>query len=236
MNMRSCGGSDAMAPTIYHSGRSEDVAAVVEALLEQGIERIALVGYSMGANLVLKYAGEGCAPQVRAVVGVSPLMDLAASSAALHEPQNRVYEWRFLHAMKARLRAKALLFPALYGILEQEGVYRRMRTMRDFDGEIVARFGGFRDADDYYQSVASSRYAVTLRVPTLVLHAQDDPFIRILETTRHALRNNPHVTYVETQHGGHCAFLADRQAGAADRHWAEHTLLGYLLATASHLG
>ena len=233
MNMRSCGGSDALAPTIYHSGRSEDVATVIDALVaRQGLTRIALVGYSMGANLVLKYAGEGCHPQVHAVVGVSPLMDLAASSRALHEPQNRIYEWRFLRAMKRRLRTKAALFPALYGMLEGEGVYARIRTMRDFDHQIVARYGGFASADDYYQRVASSRYAATLRVPTLILHALDDPFIRILPSTSQALRSNPRVTYVESQHGGHCAFLSGAQADRADPHWAEHRLLGYLLATA----
>jgi len=236
MNMRSCGGSDAIAPTIYHSGRSEDVRALVDALVELGLTRIALVGYSMGANLVLKYAGEACAPEVKAIATVSPLMDLAASSAALHEAQNRVYEWHFLRAMKRRLRAKAALFPALYGTLEQEGVYERIRTMRDFDGEIVARFGGFRDADDYYQTVASSQFARDLPVPTLVLHALDDPFIRMLASTSRALRANPRVTLVETQHGGHCAFLADAPGPATgtggDRHWAEHTLLGYLLAQA----
>lgn len=150
MNMRSCGGSDALAPTIYHSGRSEDVAAVVQALIrDRGLERIALVGYSMGANLVLKYVGEACPPQVRAVAAVSPLMDLAASSRALHAPQNRIYEWRFLRAMKRRLRVKAALFPALYAPLQQQGVYRRIRSMRDFDDQIVARYGGFRDASDY---------------------------------------------------------------------------------------
>lgn len=232
MNMRSCGGSDALAPTIYHSGRSEDVAAVVSALVgKHNLGNIALVGYSMGANLVLKYAGEGCAPQVQALVGVSPLMDLAASSAALHEPRNRVYEWRFLRAMKRRLRAKALLFPALYGTLAEEGVYARIRTMRDFDGEIVARYGGFRDADDYYTRAASSQFAARLPVPTLILHSLDDPFIRILDLTTQALRANPQVTYIETQHGGHCAFLADNR-NRDDRHWAERTLLGYLLASA----
>ncbi|HEY0786896.1 MAG TPA: alpha/beta fold hydrolase [Acidobacteriaceae bacterium] len=226
MNMRSCGGSDALAPTIYHSGRSSDVGDLVRALVErEGVQRVAVVGYSMGANLVLKYAGEGAASEVSAVVGVSPLMDLALSSRALHEPANRVYERRFLRAMKRRLRAKARLFPALYGMLEEEGVYARMRSMRDFDGEIVARYGGFRDADDYYASVASSRFAATLAVPTLLLHAADDPFIRLLPETRAALMENPHVRYVETAHGGHCAFLAT----GGERHWAERTLLAWLL-------
>ena len=137
--------------------------------------------------------------------------------------------------MKRRLRAKAALFPRLYGTLAEEGVYARIRTMRDFDGEIVARYGGFRDADDYYATVASSQFADRFPVPTLILHALDDPFIRILKATTRKLRANPQVTCIETQHGGHCAFLADNQ-DRGDRHWAEHTLLGYLLATATLQG
>ncbi len=231
MNMRACGGSDALAPTIYHSGRSGDVAAVVQALLSEGCERIALVGYSMGGNLVLKYAGEHWCPprELCAVVGVSPLLDLAPSSAALHLPSNRLYEARFLRAMKRRLRAKAVLFPDLYGQLEREEVYRRIRSLRDFDGEIVARYGGFRNADDYYEQVRSSRYAGSFRLPTLILHAADDPFLRMLPETRAALRANANVEYVETEHGGHCAFLANGNGEDGGR-WAEETLAGWLLS------
>jgi len=88
------------------------------------------------------------------------------------------------------------------------------------------RPGGFADADDYYYSVASSQYAARFRVPSLILHSLDDPFIRMLAATRSALIDNPHVTYIETQRGGHCAFLAG--AKNDDRRWAEATLLGFL--------
>ena len=230
MNMRSCGGTDALAPTIYHSGRSGDLAAVTAALgREWDLARVALVGYSMGGNLVLKYAGEcsvaGGGPF--AVVGVSPLMDLAVSSAALHEPQNRIYEWKFLRAMLGRVRRKAALFPDVFAVLKQERVPARIHSLRDFDHEIVARFGGFRDADDYYESVASSHFSASFKMPTLILHSLDDPFIRMLPSTREALAANPSVTFVETSHGGHCAFLA----AGRDTFWAEQTLLGFLLAT-----
>ncbi len=227
MNMRSCGSSDVLAPTIYHSGRSEDVRAVVDALRELGLGRIAVVGYSMGANLVLRYAG--MSPAADAFVGVSPLMDLRPSSNALHLLSNRFYERRFLRAMKRRLHVKARLFPTLYSSLEREGVYRRIRTMRDFDGEIVARFGGFADADDYYETVRSSRYAGAFRAPTLILHAEDDPFIRMLPATRAALEANPYVDYVETARGGHCAFLAE-PSGEDGGRWAEETLARWLVA------
>ena len=228
MNMRCCGGTDDLSPTIYHSGRSGDVGRVVEAIVrEQGVEAIALVGYSMGGNLVLRWAGEVAADpprQLKAVVGVSPLMDLAASSAALHRPQNRMYQWHFLKSMIARVRRRMKLYPRIYS----DAQVGRIRSMRDFDEYIVARYGGFAGADDYYARVASSKYAAAMRVPTLILHSLDDPFIRILPETRAALIGNPHVTYVETERGGHCAFLAP-PSGLDDGRWAEKTLLGFLL-------
>ena len=228
MNMRTCGGTDHLSPTIYHSGRSGDVGRVLDAIIAQHqLESIALVGYSMGGNLVLKYTGELAAsapPQLKAVVGISPLMDLAISSAELHRPVNRAYEWHFLRNMVARVRRRMQMYPRIYADAQVD----RIRSMRDFDEYIVAPYGGFLDADNYYYTVASSRHAASLRVPTLILHALDDPFIRMLPETRDALIANPHVTFIETQQGGHCAFLAPA-AESGDGYWAEKTLLSFLL-------
>lgn len=232
MNMRSCGGTDDICPTIYHSGRSGDVAAVLRTIVEKhGLESVALVGYSMGGNLVLKFAGEVAASppkQLKALVGVSPLMDLAVSSAALHERQNRLYEWHFLRNMIARVRRRMTLYPAIYGGAE----LAKIRSMKLFDDHIVARYGGFADAEDYYEKVASSHFAGELSVPTLILYSVDDPFIRLLPTTRASLIANPNVTYVETGRGGHCAFLEAAKNGY-DGRWAERTLLGFLQAHAN---
>jgi uncharacterized protein len=146
----------------------------------------------------------------------------------LHEPQNRMYEWHFLRNMIARVRRRTVLFPAMYGDARVD----QIRTMRLFDEHIVARYGGFADADDYYSSVASSRYADRLNIPTLILHSVDDPFIRMLPATTAALIANPNVSYVETQRGGHCAFLETPQNGD-DGRWAEKTLLGFLQSHAN---
>ena len=109
------------------------------------------LAFRWAANLVLKYAGEAgsqaAPPELRAVVGVSPLMDLAPSSKALHEPANRIYEWKFLRGMLRRFRKKVGLFPQIYSF---DGL-DRIRSMRDFDQNVVARYGGFADADDYYR-------------------------------------------------------------------------------------
>lgn len=229
MNMRSCGAGEQFSPSIYHAGRSEDVAVVMAELARaQLIRSFALVGYSMGGNLVLKLAGELGAvppPYLKAVVGVSPVMDLVASAAALHEPQNRLYEKRFLTDLLKHFRHKVELYPDLYSV---DGL-NKIRTIRQFDEQVVARYGGFAGADDYYRSVASSNRVQDITVPTLILHALDDPFIRMTPDTRAKLVANPRVTLVETRHGGHCAFLSLEPGDAG--YWAERTLLDFLLAT-----
>ena len=229
MNMRSCGDGEEFSPTIYHAGRSEDVAIVMAELARTYLIRsFALVGYSMGGNLVLKLAGERGAAgpsYLKAVVGVSPLMDLAASSAALHEPQNRLYASRFLNEELKRFRRKIELYPGLY---TSRGL-DKIRTVRQFDEQVVARYGGFTGADNYYCRVASSNWAQDIAVPTLILQALDDPFIRMTPDTRAKLGANPRVVLVETRHGGHCAFLSLEPGDAG--YWAERTLLDFLLAT-----
>jgi uncharacterized protein len=227
VNMRNCGGTEELSPTLYHSGLSGDIATVMRTLAaEKGLRAFALIGYSMGGNLVLKLAGELGAdgPEyLKAVVGVSPAMDLAVSADALHNVSNRVYEWKFLVGLRRRFRRKAALFPAIYST---EGL-ERISTLRQFDDQITARYSGFRGADDYYDRASSSHGAPHIAVPTLILHALDDPFIRMLPPTRAALLANPRVRLVETSHGGHCAFLAP--AVDYDGYWAERLLLDFLL-------
>jgi len=227
MNMRNCGESDALTPTLYHSGLSGDVGAVIDHFAQLfSLKRVALVGYSMGGNLVLKLAGEwGSRAPLCAVATVCPAVDLSPGADALHEPANRAYEWRFLRGLKNRYRRKAALFPSMY----ENGAAEPVRTIRQFDHRIVARYCGFNDADDYYYRAASARVVDKIAVPALVLCSQDDPFIRLLPETRAKLEANPHIAFVETRHGGHCAYLS-RDPGN-EIHWAESTVIRYLLAT-----
>ena len=224
MNMRNCGGTDALSPTLFHSGRSEDVGAVVRHFTDRfGLKRVALIGYSMGGNLVLKMAGEwGDKAPLFAVAAVCPAIDLAAGSDALHEPANRGYEWHFLRGLMRRFRRKVALFPELY---DTTGI-GPIKSLRQFDNEIVARYCGFADADDYYYRAASARVVDKIVVPTLVLQANDDPFIRLFPETRAKLRANPHIAFAETRHGGHCAYLSRDQGD--EIHWAEAAVIRFL--------
>ena len=233
MNMRNCGGTEELSPTLYHSGYSNDVRVVMETFVrESALEDVALVGYSMGGNLVLKLAGEfGAQPPayLKTVVGVSPAMDLAASADALHEPWNRVYEWKFLRGLLRRYQRKVALFPQIYKLASLQ----KVRTLRQFDDRITAAYSGFTGADDYYARSSSARLAAGITVPTLIMHALDDPFVRMLPATRAALLANPQVTLVETRHGGHCAFLGpavfEDAARTDDGYWAEKMLLRFVL-------
>src|SRR5437016_236821 len=225
MNMRNCGGTEKLTPTLYHSGLSGDVGAVARTLIEQDqLEHIALVGYSMGGNLVLKLAGEwgSAAPrELKAVAAVSPASDLAACADAIHElKSNRVYEWKFLGGLMRRFDRKRLLFPDIYRELK-----RRPRSIREFDEIITAPYCGFTGADDYYYRAAAARVVNKIAVSALVIHAKDDPFIRILPETREKLQANPQVTLIEPDHGGHCAFLA--QPNGYDGRWAERSVVNF---------
>lgn len=226
MNMRNCGGSESLGPTLYNSSMSADVRAIAEALIaEDKLQKLAFAGFSMGGNLVLKMMGEwgSAAPaEVKAGIGISPAMDLAASADALHEAANRIYEWKFLRGLRQRIRRKAELYPGRYDVRYLRG----LGSLREFDDQITARYCGFAGAEDYYQRAASSRLLDAIAVPTLVVHAQDDPFIRVLPETAEKLARNPNITYVETEHGGHCAFLAD--ANGYDGRWAERQMIAFL--------
>jgi uncharacterized protein len=234
MNQRNCGGMDHCAPTLYNSSLSADVAAVAQHFVaSEGLSRFALIGFSMGGNLVLKLAGEwGTAhpPQFRAVAAVCPAVDLAPSADALHEPANRVYEYYFLLQLFRRFRRKAKFFPNGFDLSRLRGI----SSVREFDDRITAYYCGFADADDYYARAAAANVIDRVAVPALIIHAMNDPFIRIKPATRQRILANPKITFVETEDGGHCAFLAERNGVDSssgqkdDGRWAEQAVVEFV--------
>jgi hypothetical protein len=230
MNMRNCGNSDELTPTLYNSALSGDVGAVITHYAQRfGLERVGLVGYSMGGNLVLKLAGEwGMRRPLCAVAAVCPAIDLAAGSDALHERANRLYEWHFLRRLMQRFHRKTRLFPQVYTKTD----FGPVRSLREFDDKIVAHYCGYRDADDYYYRASAARVVDRINVPTLILHSLDDPFIRLTSETRTKILANTHIRFVETKHGGHCAYLCEGPGD--DIHWAESTVVRYLLHQAGN--
>ncbi len=227
MNIRNCGGTQKLAATLYHSGLSGDVRAVVETLIEQDrLQRVALIGYSMGGNQVLKAAGEWGADapkELKAAVAVSPGMDLDACATLLHQWRNRIYEWHFVWSLRKHMRQKAELFPGKFDQVPLRGLH----SIRDFDDRITAYYSGFTGATDYYHRASAARVIDRVAVPTFILHAADDPFITITPESRAKILANPSIRFLETRHGGHCGFLADARDGY-DGRWAERKIAEFL--------
>jgi predicted alpha/beta-fold hydrolase len=219
LNQRNCGGTESLTPSLYNSGLSADYRAVLAELIESdSLPEIFFAGYSMGGNLVLKMAGEltGAAPgQLRAVAGVCPCVDLGLCADAVGLPGNFIYQEHFVRSLKKRMRRKSELFPGKFDL----GPMSRVRTLREFDDKITARYCGFRDATDYYSRSSALRVVGEIRVPTLIVTAQDDPFVPFTSFSDPVLANNAHIRVIAPEHGGHCAFIS-RYTGDA-RFWAE---------------
>ncbi len=219
LNQRNCGGTEHLTPTLYHSGRSADLRAVALELIERDrLPEILFAGYSMGGNLVLKMAGEfgDAAPkELRGIVAVAPCLDLAACADALGEARNIVYNGHFVRKLKGRMRRKARMFAGIYSL---DGL-GRVHSVREFDEMITARFCGFTGADDYYARSSAMHVLETIRVPTLILTAQDDPFVPYSTFEREAILKNPKIRLVAPAHGGHCGFISEE--GGEERFWSE---------------
>lgn len=227
INSRTCGGTEHLSESLYHSGMSEDVRRVVEELTERDrLSDIYIVGFSMGGNLVLKLAGEYGDAAPRSLLGVcavSPAMDLASCADAIEMRRNWLYNANFVWNLRRRLRRKAKLFPGLY---DRQNI-RRVRTVRDFDDLYTAVHGGFEDAADYYRQCSALQLVPRIRVPTLVVHAQDDPFIPFEPSFRHpSLGENPCVILLATERGGHVAFIGERST-REDRFWLENRIVEF---------
>ena len=216
LNVRNCGGTEHLAPTLYHSGLTTDLRAVVEQLASR---KIFIIGFSMGGNQALKLAGEWAAKAPRHVLGISAIsapIDLEVCARRLGEPRNRVYERHFLRLLTARYRRKAALFPGRFSL----DALPRVRSIVGFDDYITAPAFGFQGAQDYYQRSSALPYLGEVRLPTLLIQAQDDPFIPF-ESFR--VPPNPVIRVLAPRHGGHVAFLAR----CKPRFWAAEQVIRF---------
>jgi uncharacterized protein len=226
MNQRTCGGTEQLTPTLYNSGLSSDYREIVRELATvDRLRRIWLVGYSMGGNLVLKAAGEmgGTVPALAGAVAVCPNIDPTQCVAALEQPRNWIYHQHFLSRLKARMKRKAGLFPGKWNL----GALRSIKTISQFDDYYTARDGGYRDGADYYDRAGARHVLNRIVVPTLIITAQDDPFIPYALFTRPELSENQCITLLAPRHGGHCGFFNLSQNGE-DPYWAENRIVEFV--------
>jgi uncharacterized protein len=228
LNQRNCGGTERLSAGLYHSGLTADADYVIGTLAAEGLDRIVVAGYSLGGNLALKLAGDygdAYPLQLRGVCAISPVIELEACVRALERRQNFIYQWNFVRGLKARMRRKAACFPGGFDTAPLD----RIRTVREFDELYTAPHFGFRGASDYYHRASAMRVIDRVRVPALVITADDDPFVPTQPFDSPALRGNRAIRAIVTSHGGHCAFLTDGAAGH-DGYWAEHQIVAFAAA------
>jgi hypothetical protein len=232
LNQRNCGGTEHLSSGLYHSGLSADPAAVIRELVElDGLPAIAVAGYSLGGNVALRLAGDYAdahPAELKAVCTVSPTIDLAQCVEALERRENVLYEWNFVRNLKARMRRKAVLFPGEFPVER----LREVRTVRMFDEVFTAPHHGFRDASDYYYRASALRVVDRIRVPTLILTAENDPFVPPEAFRDPAVASNPNITLDISPWGGHCGFVSASSNGD-DGYWAESRIVEF---TSARLG
>ena len=227
LNLRTCGDTLHLTDTLYHSGLTGDLLAVVKELIARDrLTDICLGGFSLSANMTLKLAGDEGTQlprELRAIFAVSPPVSLAACAAAIERRGNWLYERHFVARLHRRLRAAAARYPGRYDLRD----LRAVRSIREFDARYTAPAGGYRDVDDYYTRASALPRLADIRRPALIVHAQDDPFVPFAPLRDSAAHANPHLILLTPRHGGHVGFIAAQREAHGDRFWAEHRVVEF---------
>jgi predicted alpha/beta-fold hydrolase len=230
VNMRSCGGTEHLTPTLYHSGLTVDLRTLLEAFRAQGRGPLFLVGYSLGGNVVLKLAGElaeRAKGLIAGVCAVSTPIDLHACVRAIGRRSNWLYEQRFVKRLCERYRRRHAAAPGRFPL---DGL-GQVRTIYQFDDRFTARAFDFGNAANYYRTQSSLGFLASIQVPTLLVQAQDDPMIPFEIFLRREVRSNPNLTLVATGHGGHLGFISRD----LPRFWADEVLTEWISSQASRM-
>ena len=227
LNQRNCGDTERLAEGLFHSGLTADAAHVVHELSTvDGLPAIAVAGYSLGGNLALKLAGEYGAHAPTSLVGVaavSPIIEIGECTRALERPSNAIYQWNFVRDLKRRMRRKDAVRPGAFDLTKLASV----KTVRQFDEVFTAPYFGFRSAEDYYHRASAMRVIDRIRVPALVISAEDDPFVPAEPFRDPRVTGNRCIDLRLLPHGGHCGFVGARTA-IDDGYWAENAIVNFV--------
>ncbi|MEQ8328866.1 MAG: alpha/beta hydrolase [Longimicrobiales bacterium] len=234
LNFRGCSGEPNRTTRLYHSGATGDPAHVLEILRARHPDRaVGAMGFSLGGNVLLKLMGErpdGGAGLVDAAAVMSVPYDLSAGASLLEEGgMGRFYTWYFLRSLRRKVERKA---PELGPLIDLEAV-ARASSIRAFDDRATAPLHGFGSAEAYYAASSSAAFLSGVRVPTLLLHSMDDPFLPQGRVPLAAMRTNPWLVPALTEEGGHVGFLSGTPR--APRFWADEEAARFLAAALSRV-
>jgi len=208
----------------YHSGATDDLDLVVRHAQRNGYTEIYLIGFSLGGNLTLKYLGErnSSSEITKAVVFSTPL-DLHTSCLKISKPGNVIYSARFIKSLKNKVIQKSKLIPGL----DLKGI-ERIDTLISFDDRYTAPLHGFDSALDYYNKCSSINFIESITLPTLIVNAQNDPFLSELCYPVSKVKNHPWVKFENPRYGGHVGFAQFDKNGL---YWSEERALSFLTSS-----
>lgn len=217
-NFRGCSGEPNRKLRSYHVGETGDLKFALSVILdERGYESVALIGFSLGGNVVLKYLGEEgdqVPPEVRCGIAFSVPCDVMSANREIDKWQNWLYRHRFIASLNNKVKEKAIRFP------EQLTLPRPMpRDFREFDGRFTAPIHGFRDAEDYWTRNSSLRFLPGIRRPALLVSARDDSFLSPACYPSGLAEEHPRLFLEIPRWGGHVGFVSSGPGGA---YWSEH--------------
>ena len=224
-NFRSCSGEMNKTLRFYHSGATDDLQRVIEHAHGLGYQHIHLVGFSMGGNLSLLHAGrqgQDLPPHVKSVMAFSVPCDLASSSRRLAERKNKIFMWRFLKDLRAKIEAKALDFPQDVSAED----YHQIKTFQQFDDRYTAPIHGFDDAADYWARSSCKPVLKDIRIPALLVNAKNDPFLPEACFPYAEAQGSEWLSLEVPRSGGHVGFieLNNRQA-----YWMERRVVEFVI-------
>jgi predicted alpha/beta-fold hydrolase len=227
-NFRSCSGEMNKTLRFYHSGATDDLQRVIEHAHSLGYQSIHLVGFSMGGNLSLLYAGrQGLAipPYVKSVCAFSVPCDLSASAVRLAERKNKIFMWRFLKDLKGKVEAKALDFP---GQISAEN-YHQIQNFQHFDDRYTAPIHGFDDAEDYWAKSSCKPVLADIRIPALLVNAKNDPFLPSECFPYEEAAQSKWLTLEVPSSGGHVGFI---ELNGDHSYWMEKRVVDFIMSQA----
>jgi len=223
-NFRGCSGEMNKQLRFYHSGATDDLHHVVEHALSKGYEKIHLVGFSMGGNLSLLYAGrhaDELPVRVTSVCAFSVPCDLSASAAELAKPQNKIFMTRFLKDLKEKVEGKAAQFP---DELSADN-YHEIRNFQHFDDRYTAPIHGFKDAEDYWRQSSCIDYLEAIQIPALLVNAENDPFLPKECFPYKQAESNENLLLEVPESGGHVGFI---QFNRTQEYWMERRVVDFI--------
>jgi len=218
---RGCSGEMNLQKRMYHSGATDDLDLVIQKVLPR-YDSVNLIGFSLGGNLSLKYLGEAQRdPKIKKAVAISTPLDLSSGSKALHSSRGWIYEKRFLKNLTLKIKMKKLQYPDLI----DDDVFKGIKTLWEFDNVLTAPVHGFEDAEDYYQKCSSMYFLGGIKVPTLVLNAENDPILTAASLDQSLFNQLDNVHLEKTKYGGHVGFT---QNHPKNYYWSEERAKAFL--------